>query len=445
MPYEYALPDVGEGVAEGEIVRWLVEPGDEVTEDQPLAEIETDKALVELPSPVDGLVQELHAEPGDVVPVGTVVVTLEVEGDAGAEAASANDTTETVTDRSDHVFAPPRVRVRAREAGVTLEDLEGTGPAGAITAADLERALADPPPVETTDGQETQEPTAERDRTLAAPAARRVAREEGVDLEAVPAVERREGEAFVTPEAVRQFARSDRQPGQPERREPLSGVRRTIAARMVESLETAAHVTHHDSADVTALVDARERLAERAADRDIRLTYLPLVIRAVVAALAEYPRFNARLDEAAEELVYRNTYNIGIATATDEGLMVPVVENAAERGLLELASTIDELVERTRERSVSPEALQGSTFTITNVGAIGGEYATPILNREESGILALGAIERRPRVVDGSVEARHTLPLSLSFDHRVADGADAARFTNAIIERLEQPALLLLE
>ncbi|MFP8953243.1 dihydrolipoamide acetyltransferase family protein [Natrialbaceae archaeon A-arb3/5] len=540
MVREFQLPDVGEGVAEGELVSWLVTEGDEVSEDQPVAEVETDKALVEVPSPVDGTVRERHYEDGDVIPVGEVFVTFDVAGgaDGDAESAVADDAetaatgedadelagslgatgaeAETVETPQDRVFAPPSVRRLAREEGIDLAAVGGSGPGGRLTTADVVAAIRDDPPVsggaqspsaeteaeteiepeaepaavtDASDGVDHEtgtEPTgdsnvatgdlssssdaADRSRTLAAPATRRIAAEEDVDIDAVPAVEERDGEAFVTPEAVQQYAQAQRQAqdadeemieagesvgtafasGEHERREPFRGVRKRIAEAMVESTDSAPHVTHHDEVDVTALVEARERLKPRASERGIRLTYMPFILKAVVAALTEYPEMNAVLDEGNEEIVYRDYYNVGIATATDAGLMVPVLEDADEKGLLQLASETNELVEKARDRTISPDELQGSTFTITNVGGIGGEYATPIINYPEAGILAIGEIKRKPRVVtdeDGteSIEPRSVLTLSLSFDHRLVDGAVGARFTNAVMERLENPDLLLLE
>ncbi|GAB3678292.1 dihydrolipoamide acetyltransferase family protein [Halopiger thermotolerans] len=545
MVREFQLPDVGEGVAEGELVSWLVEKGDEVSEDQPVAEVETDKALVEVPSPVNGTVRELHVEEGEVVDVGTVIISFDVEGeaaeepeaaepepestadeaaaggDAETEAASGSpgaepaeiDEAETPATPEDRIFAPPRIRRLAREEGIDLSRLEGSGPGGRITAADVEAAVrggslegaaqvesTEPAAeAETTDAggaAETESATAtaeasaassgatsgtpstvesaDRDRTLAAPATRRIAEEEGVDIDAVPAVEERDGEAFVTPEAVREYAEAQRRAqeadreavetgaegtagakgtqfaeGERERREPFRGVRKRIAEAMVESKYSAPHVTHHDEVDVTELVEVREELKPRAEERGIRLTYMPFITKAVVAALQEYPEMNAVIDEENDEIVYRDYYNIGVATATDVGLMVPVLEDADEKGLLQLSSEMNELVQKARERSISPGELRGSTFTITNVGAIGGEYATPIINYPEAGILAIGEIKRRPRVVerDGqeSIEPRSVLTLSLSFDHRLIDGAIAARFTNAVMEYLENPQLLLLE
>ncbi len=551
MVREFKLPDVGEGVAEGELVSWLVDEGDEVSEDQPVAEVETDKALVEVPSPVDGTVRELHYEAGDVMPVGEVFVTFDVESEAprasegeseaprtseqtgeaeDTDDAEAADQSEPAGDRgatggeaaevetpADRLFAPPRVRRMAREEGIDLSAIQGSGPGGRITTADVQTAAssgsieapdtdestavdAEPtaPTTAETDAtvasdpattpetatgagghpqpaQPTQVESADRSRTLAAPVTRRIAKEEGVDLDAVPSDEERDGEAFVTPEAVREYAEAQRQaqqadaeaieagkpvgeaetgtefaPGEQERREPFSGVRKRIAEAMVESKYTAPHVTHHDEVDVTALVEVRDRLKPRATDQGIRLTYMPFIMKAVVAALTAYPELNAVIDEENDELVYRDYYNIGIATATDVGLMVPVVEDADRKGLLQLSSEMNELVQKARERSISPDELRGSTFTITNVGGIGGEYATPIINYPEAGILAIGEIKRKPRVVtdeDGSesIEPRSIMTLSLSFDHRLVDGAIGAQFTNTVMEYLEHPELLLLE
>ncbi|ELY45275.1 dihydrolipoamide acetyltransferase family protein [Natronorubrum sulfidifaciens] len=526
MVREFELPDVGEGVAEGELVSWLVDAGDAVSEDQPVAEVETDKALVEVPSPVNGTVRELHVEEGEIVPVGTVIISFNVEGEDDLEAVSdtsgepAEDAdagepadgsdsvgadVDVVETPEDRVFAPPRARRMAREEGIDLSSLEGSGPGGRITAADVravargdadsEQATVEPTPTDATTADdssaadvaaaEAEQPaetaveppagtdSADRETTLAAPATRRIAQEEGVDIDAVPATEERDGEAFVTPEAVQEYAAAQQRtqeadtaaleagepvgekgaefaPGERERREPFRGVRKTIADAMVESKYSAPHVTHHDEVDVTALVETREDLKSRAEEQGIRLTYMPFIMKAVVAALQEYPEMNAVIDEDADEIVYRDYYNIGIATATDVGLMVPVLEDADEKGLLQLSSEMNELVQKARERTISPDELQGSTFTITNVGGIGGEYATPVINYPEAGILAIGEIKRKPRVVTDdegteSIEPRSVLTLSLSFDHRLIDGAVGAQFTNTVMEYLENPSLLLLE
>jgi len=214
---------------------------------------------------------------------------------------------------------------------------------------------------------------------------------------------------------------------------------------MERSKYTAPHVTHHDMVDVSALVDTREQLKDRADERGIKLTYMPFLIKAIIAGLKEYPVLNTELDQENEEVLYKHYYNIGIAVATDAGLMVPVLKNADGKGMLQIASEVNELAAKARDRKVSPEEMQDGTFTITNFGAFGGEYATPIINFPETAILGLGAIKQRPVVEDGEVVAKHTLPLSLSIDHRVIDGAEAAKFVNTVKEHLENPTLLMLE
>jgi len=511
VTHDFKLPDVGEGVAEGEIVTWLVSVGDAVQEDQPVAEVETDKALVEIPSPVDGTVAELRAEEGDVVPVGEVFITFEVAGEApaageagaGAEAeaadaggaAAADEAAPTEPDADatgGRTFAPPNVRRLARELGVDLDSVSGSGPGGRVTegdvraasegaeATDVEASEADregPGTTEAAKGaDETGEPApttsaaappappaaAERERTLAAPATRRVARELGVDINAVPEVERREGEAFVTEAAVRQFAEARQAgapaaagaaapgavtaaPGERETREPYRGLRRTIGERMAQSKSTIPHVHSFETVEVSRLVEVRERLKPRAEAQGIHLTYMPLVMKALAAALSEFPSLNATLDEEAEEIVYHHYCNVGIATHTEAGLMVPVVEDVGQKRLLQLASEVEELAQRARDRSISREEMQGGTFTITNYGAVGGEFGTPIINHPETAILGLGRIEERPVVEDGEVVARPTLPLSLGIDHRVIDGGTEAQFRNRLKEFLREPAMLLLE
>jgi len=546
---EFKLPDVGEGVAEGELLEWHVEVGDRVTEDQVVAEVETDKAVVDVPSPVNGTVRELRADPGDVIPVGDVIITFDVDGEseagdtvddaaAEAEAGDAVTTAEAGDVAADdtgngqsggRVFAPPSARRLARELDVDIGRVDGSGPGGRITEADVRAAAEDGEGSDEgddggsglksavtriggdedgeTDGTDddgltsvvsaveesadgvasgggadasgagggTAPESADRDRTLAKPATRRVAQELDVDLDAVPTDETRDGEPFVTEAAVREYAEAqqraqaadaaavaagggsaetaiepaDTLPARSgeggERREPYRGVRKTIGEAMERSKFTVPHVTHHDTADVTDLVETRERLKPRAEDRGVRLTYLPFVLKAVVAALQEHPVLNTSLDEENEEIVYRDYYDIGVATATDAGLMVPVVEGVDGKGLLEIAADVADLTSRARDRSIELDELRGSTFSITNFGAIGGEYATPIINYPETAILGLGEIKERPMVVDGEVAPRHVLTLSLSIDHRVVDGADAARFVNTLTEYLEDPSLLLLE
>lgn len=537
MQRELKLPDVGEGIAEGEIVNWLVEPGDQVTEDQAVAEVETDKAMVEVPSPVSGTVETLHASEGDVVEVGTVIVTFEIDEDStdgstaaesesdtpetGAEtspdatsdagstadgqsagdAASADQSSPATTDGetvpASQVIAPPRVKRLARELGVEIGALDGAGDGTHITEAAVRQAAGDDEPLDqraatptesgetvtehdraddeestgsradtTTARSDTAKTTgaADREKTLAAPATRQLATELGVDIDAVPASEERDGQPFVTAADVRSYASGDaaeasttsrvtsaagesRSSGtdtaQAEERIPYRGIRRTIGERMAETKYTAPHVSHHDEVDVSELAAVREELNRELAD-DVSLTYLPFVMQAVVEALQEHPELNASLDEENEAIVQKHYYHIGVATATDAGLMVPVVRDVDQKGLAELAREIERVVESARSREIDPSEMQNSTFTVTNFGAIGGNHATPIINYPEAAILGLGAIEERPTVVDGEVVARTTLPLSLTVDHRLVDGADAASFTNDVKRYLNNPSLLML-
>ncbi|MFC6752901.1 2-oxo acid dehydrogenase subunit E2 [Halorubrum tibetense] len=547
---EFKLPDVGEGVAEGELVTWLVEPGDRVEEDQPVAEVETDKALVEVPSRYDGVVEELFVAEGEMVPVGDVIISFRVDEDGEATASGAGDDTaaadaaEPADDADDisaateepqtpsgRTFAPPSVRRLARELGVDIAAVDGSGPGGRIDEGDV-RAHAEsggatdsssgddagsdadgPKPVDIgssdrksavskrgesdhTEGSSASgvEP-AGRETTLATPATRKVARELGIDIDDVPTDEMREGEPFVDEAAVRVYAERDTEatvvetagsepastpksvstsdasvsapasvadtdaPDAVEETVPYRGVRRTIGKQMERSKFTAPHVTHHDTAEVDALVEAREQLKPKAEANGVKLTYMPFVMKAIVAGLKEHPYLNSELREDDEEIALKREYNLGIAVATDAGLMVPVVKHVDEKGLFELAEEVNDLAARARDRKIKPAEMKGGTFTITNFGAIGGEYATPIINYPETAILGLGAIEERPVVRDRSdvdegflddeagttVVPAPTLPLSLSIDHRVVDGAVAARFANTVMEHLENPLLLLNE
>ena len=492
---EFKLPDVGEGIAEGELVSWLVSVGDTVSEGEIVAEVETDKALVEVPSRYDGTVKELFAEEGQMVPVGDVIISFDVgDAEGGDAAAEAPDTEgepgdsvdEAKTDTGEaaaaetpegRVFAPPAARRLARELGVDITDVDGSGPGGRISEADVQAhhdaaeehaGTADETPVTPGEGEAAESTGASadatagaapsggasRETTLAVPATRALAKELGVDIDAVPTDETREGEAFVTEETLRAFAESGGESetvaasaadeGAREETVPYRGVRRTIGDQMAASKYTAPHVTHHDTAEIDQLVETREELKETAEEKGTRLTYMAFVLKAVVAGLKEYPILNSELDEEEEVIRLKNYYNIGIAVATDAGLMVPVVKNVDEKGLLELADEISDLASRARDRSIKPSEMQGGTFTITNFGAFGGEYATPIINYPETAIIGLGAIEQRPVVDDGEVVAAHTLPLSLAIDHRVIDGSEAAQFTNTVKEYLAEPTKLLL-
>jgi pyruvate dehydrogenase E2 component (dihydrolipoamide acetyltransferase) len=400
MAYDVKLPDIGEGVAEGEIVRWLVKPGDAVREDQPLVEVMTDKASVEIPSPRTGVIAALHAEEGAIVPVGTVIVSIAVDGEAAAPAASAPAATAATAAAAPapppagapaggRVEATPAVRALAKELGVALESLRGSGPGGRITPEDVKAAV----------------------RTPAAPVA-------------------------ATPS-----------PGAPSAgtRLPLRGLRRKIAEHMRRSLSTAAQFTFVAECDFTAIVEHRAATLPRAEAAGVKLTYLAYVFRALPASLARFPLLNASLDDERQEIVLHEGAHLGLATATDEGLTVPIVRDAGRLGLFAIAREIERLAKSAREHKLKLEELQGGTFTVTSTGTRGGVLATPILHHPQVAILGLHAITRKPAVVDDRIVIRELGNLSLSMDHRVVDGAVGADFLYDLVERLQTPAAWLGE
>jgi pyruvate dehydrogenase E2 component (dihydrolipoamide acetyltransferase) len=417
MAFEFKFPDIGEGLTEGEIVRWLVKEGDEVKEGQPLVEVETDKALAEIPSPKTGIILRIMAKEKEIVKVGQVIVVIGEKGEA--------------------IAAPPP---RPKSVGVVgeLEEAPEEVPAAPVTAEAVKLALVS-------------------EHILAAPAVRALAKELGIDIDKVNGSG---PEGRVLEKDVRQAAEAKAKPAEEVKevkkvkkydlygyvdRIPLRGVRRSIAKAMVKSKYTAPHVSAMDEADVTELWQIREKEKKVAESKGIRLTILPFIIKAVIAGLTEHPYLNATLDDENEEIILKKYFNIGLATDTPEGLMVPVVKNAKEKSIFELAKELTQLAEKARNRTIDLADLKGGTFTITNYGAVRGIYGTPIINYPEVAILGIGRIQEKPVVRDGKVVVRRILPLALSFDHRVVDGAEAARFLNTVIARLEDPNLILLE
>jgi pyruvate dehydrogenase E2 component (dihydrolipoamide acetyltransferase) len=412
--FEFKLPDIGEGVVEGEIVQWSVEVGDVIGEDAPLVEIMTDKATVGIPSPKAGKVIERHGNVGDIFPVGGTLVVLELEGGAEAPAAAAP--------------AP------------------AAAPAAAAPAAPAAAAAA------------PQAPAGDGRRVLATPVTRRMARELGVDLAAVPGsgpqgrVLKADLMGFV--EAEKNVAVGKAQPAAApsvasmpgDERIPVRGLRRKIAENLVRSKQSAPHYHFVEEFDVTELVALRKRLNQKLAATDVRLSFLPFLVKAAVAALKKHPRCNAVMDEAAQELVVRGEYNIGIAVATDEGLVVPVIRNADRLSMTEIASEVVRLSDAARNRKLSQADIGGGTFTITSLGQTGGIFATPILNHPEVAIMGVHRIRKRP-VVDeatGDIVVRDMLILSFGFDHRNVDGAEGADFAYTLIDMLTDPDRLLL-
>ncbi len=424
MAFEFKFPDIGEGLTEGEIVRWLVKEGDGIKEGQPLVEVETDKALAEIPSPRTGVILKIMAKEKEVVKVGQVIVVIGEKGEA--------------------VAAPP--------PGASAPSPK---PKSVGVVGELEEAPEEAAPVAVK--VSSLKPVLVSEHALATPAVRALARELGVNINQV----RGSGaEGRVLEKDVRQVAEGKVKPVEEVKkpakakkydlygyveRIPLRGVRRSIAKAMVKSKYTAPHVSAMDEADVTELWQIREKEKKIAESKGIKLTILPFVIKAVIAGLTEHPYLNATLDDESEEIILKKYFNIGLATDTPEGLMVPVVKLAKEKSIFDLAQESAQLAEKARNRTIDLADLKGGTFTITNYGTVRGIYGTPIINHPEVAILGVGRIEEKPVVRDGKVAIRRILPLSLSFDHRVVDGAEAARFLQTVIARLEDPDLILME
>jgi pyruvate dehydrogenase E2 component (dihydrolipoamide acetyltransferase) len=470
---EYRLPDLGEGMTEAELVRWLVKPGDRVVLDQPLAEMQTDKVLVELPAPAAGVVQALHVAEGQMVPVGTNLLTI--EDSAASTAAPSRQTEGAASERSRpatagtaevvrqvaatsdsppvrsgttpanaaaaqpawapapaepdrRVLATPAVRRLAREHGIDLKAIRGSGLAGRVLATDLRAAI---------EGAPAPAPALEPAAEEAAPA--------GMPPLARPRPVGASQETAVVPPAgaVGGPAREG-EAGPAEERLPLRGLRRRIAENMVLSVSTIPQVTSMVEIDASGLVALRRSVLPAAEAQNVKLSYLPFIVKALVQALRVHPYVNAAIDDATKEIVLKRVYHIGIATATPDGLLVPVLRHADRLTVLEVAAEIERLAEGGRARKLGMDELRGSTFTISNYGAVGGFFATPIINPGEAGILGLGRIVDRPWVVEGRVEVRPVLPLSFTADHRLIDGDLAMRFMNTLIALLEQPARLLL-
>jgi pyruvate dehydrogenase E2 component (dihydrolipoamide acetyltransferase) len=460
MAFEFILPDIGEGVVEAEVQKWFVKPGDEVHEDQPLVEVMTDKATVVIPSPRRGRVTKLHYQEGEIAKVHHPLLELELEArPAPAPSPSTSPATPATT-------ANARPSTLAVAGGTESPTARTVPPAPALAARGGERAAVAAP-----------RPPPDRPKTLATPAVRAMARQMGVDLAAV----RGTGPGGRVTKDDLQGARAARNghhagagaedataPGEvpprpgtfeleiPEKHAvtqvahgdevvPLRGIRRRIAERMAQSKRTAAHFTFVEQVDVTELIKVKDRIAGAARGEGVRVTFLPFICKATVAALKKYPFLNATLDEPRGEIRLRRDFHLGIASATEQGLVVPVVRHADRLSLLQLAREIDRLSADTKAGKARPEDMSGSTFTITSLGLQGGLFATPIINYPEVGILGVHRIRPTPVVRDGQIVARDVMNVSLSFDHRVVDGHVGAAFAYALIAYLEDPSLLFME
>ncbi|MGE7693323.1 dihydrolipoamide acetyltransferase family protein [Lysinibacillus sp. NPDC094177] len=443
MAFEFRLPDIGEGIHEGEIVKWFVKAGDTVKEDDILCEVQNDKAVVEIPSPVEGTVEEVLVGEGTVAVVGDVLIRfdapgyedLKLKGDDHAEAkteaqvqATAEfgkevakapvedeqapektpEKTEAVAKDNKRIIAMPSVRKFARDNDVNIHEVKGTGKNGRVLKQDIENFLKGGGAVE----------------VEVAPVANEEAAQQETTAQAAPVV--LEGEF-------------------PETREKMSGIRKAIAKAMVHSKQTAPHVTLMDEVDVTALVAHRKKFKDIAAEKGVKLTYLPYVVKALISTLREFPEFNRSLDDATQEIIQKHYYNIGIAADTEKGLLVPVIKHADRKSVFAVSNEINELATKAREGKLAPHEMKGASMSITNIGSAGGQWFTPVINHPEVAILGIGRISEKPVIKNGEIVAAPVLALSLSFDHRMIDGATAQNALNHLKRLLSEPELLLME
>ncbi|HLR01938.1 MAG TPA: dihydrolipoamide acetyltransferase family protein [Virgibacillus sp.] len=432
MSFKFKLPDIGEGIHEGEIVKWFVNEGDEIAEDDTLCEVQNDKSVVEIPSPVDGTVEKIHVEEGTVAVVGDTIVTFDAEGyededddddedePANEEESTADhtasessqDNKEVETDSKEEqdsgkrVIAMPSVRKYARDNDVAIQQVTGTGKNGRILKEDVDTFMSGDQAADagTTEGSEVSEVSETKDTQQSIPES--------------------------------EYA---------ETREKMSGIRKSIAKAMVRSKTNAPHVTLLDEVDVTELVAHRKKFKQVAQDEGIKLTYLPYVVKALISASKKYPILNAAVDDETDEIIQKHYYNIGIAADTDRGLLVPVVKDADRKSIFTISQDINELAEKARDGKLAPDEMKGASNTITNIGSAGGQWFTPVLNYPEAVILGIGRIADKPVVKDGEIVIAPVLALSLSFDHRIVDGATAQLALNQIKRLLNDPQLIMME
>jgi pyruvate dehydrogenase E2 component (dihydrolipoamide acetyltransferase) len=485
MP-DFKLPELGENVHGGDVLRVLVKPGDSVKNDQPVLELETDKATVEVPAFSDGVVKEILVKEGDRVKVGQTILTLDAAEGNGAAAAKPEAQAVPSADAPQESQAPPAQPAPAQTAPATTaaparQAEEETNGAAGLEHEQLmrERALAQyagslpdggagaptstpPPPVAPAPLPETR-----RAPVPASPSVRRLARELGVDIYAVPGTG---PSGRISDDDVKAYAKSlvttaqagaaagattAAMPGVatlPDfskwgavERTPMSGIRRKTAENMRNAWLTVPHVTQHDQADITALEQLRKQFAKQVEAAGGKLTVTAIALKVIAAALKVFPQFNASIDQARDEIVFKKFYHVGVAVDTDRGLLVPVIRDVDKKNIRELAIEMNQLAEKARNKKLTLEEMQGGTFTITNLGGIGGTNFTPIVNSPEVAILGMSRASFQPVYNGNGFEPRLMLPLSLSYDHRLIDGADAARFLRWVARALEQPFLLALE
>lgn len=446
MKFEFKFPDIGEGLDEGVIMKWMVKEGDEIKEGDSVVEVETDKVTAEIPSPKTGKVLELKAEKGDTIHVGNVFIVIEVEGEASDEAKDAP-----TPDPKENIGEKEEVKDELDEKQEVVEE-ETAGVVGEVIASSEVIAPS-------TEEHVSAKKIDKTEKVLATPVARQMAKDMGVDIGTVKGtgpngrvmkediqnakgkVSQQQVEEKAPAKAVSHEVSSDER----VERIPLTKIRKTIAERMSQSRFTIPHTTAMDEIDITKLDEFRKKYKDVLVEEDVNLTYLPFITKAVIVALKQFPEFNSELDEENGELILKHFYNIGIATDTDRGLMVPVVKDVDRLSVVEIAKAIENVTTKAKENKISINELRGGTFSITNYGSIGGHFGIPIINYPEAAILGLGRVVKKPIVRDDEIVIAKVLPLSLSYDHRTIDGASGSRFLNVMKELLSDPDMLFLK
>jgi pyruvate dehydrogenase E2 component (dihydrolipoamide acetyltransferase) len=473
MPTEFKIPELGENVTSGDVVRVLVKPGDAIAKDQPVLELETDKATIEVPSTVSGTIQEVKVKQGDKVQVGQLVLTVDGGAAEKADSGQAQAKPAREPEKAPPAAAPaPKPKPQptgAPEEGGLSQEAPGHEPAAAAEGSsrprrgevvDITRGARTPSPAPAAAAAQAEPAGAEGPAAPAAPSVRRLARELGVDIRRVQGTG---PDGRISPEDVQAFVRAALSAPQggaaapaaaqalPDfskwgevERKPMSNIRRKTAEHLGHAWSVIPHVTQHDRADITALEALRKQHAPQAEKAGGKLTMTAIALKVVAAALREFPQFNSSIDLARGEIIYKKSVHVGVAVDTERGLLVPVVRDVDRKGILELATDLAKLSEKARTAKLSLDEMQGGGFTITNLGGIGGVSFTPIVNWPEVAILGISRASQEPVYVGQQFEPRLMLPLSLSYDHRVIDGADAARFLRWVAEAFEEPFLLAL-
>lgn len=423
MRYIFKFPDIGEGLTEGIIIEWYVDKGNAVTVGQPLVKMETDKVVTDIPSPREGAIAARYGKVGETIHVGETLVEIEIEGEAAAETPTPE--TEAVEEKGAGVVGT--LEVASNNAYLPASD-EGTEPKPAAARVASEKVLA-------------------------TPVARAMAREMNIDINRVtgtgPAgrVMKSDIQNFHAPAtaaAVASPPATDRTTAELVEIRPMTQIRKSIARNMLRSKQSTAHMTLFEEPEVSALVEARARYREEYKKEDLSLTYMPFIIKAVVAALRRHPELNSEMDFEKGNIIYKNYYNIGIAVSTEEGLVVPVIRDADRLTIRELSRAVMEIAVKARDRKLTLDDMKDGTFTITNYGALGGWFGVPVINYPQVGILGIGRINQQPVVADGEIKVGNVMPLSLSVDHRMVDGAEATEFLNDVAAGVADPLSLIM-